>query len=140
MTAQHELHSSPDTVHWGYFEAAWEPALRVESGDKVIIHTLTAEPDDLPPDGFDVLPELLEVHANCERGPGPHFITGPVWVNGAQPGDVLEVRILDCQLRQDWGWMIIAPLLGTLPEDFPNLHRTYVRMNSEIDGHSFNGS
>ncbi len=131
MAAHHELHASPDTVHWGYFEASWEPALRVESGDRVSIHTLTAEPEDLPPEGYDVLPELLEVHAKCERGPGPHFITGPVWVNGAEPGDVLEVRILDCELRQDWGWMIIAPLLGTLPEDFPNFRRIYVRMNRE---------
>ena len=40
-------------------------------------------------------------------------------MRGAEPGDVLEVRIIDVQLRQDWAWNMIAPLKGSLPEDFP---------------------
>jgi acetamidase/formamidase len=129
MVAQHELHASPETVHWGYFDASVPPALKVDSGDRVTIHTVTAEPDDLPPEGFDVLPELLEIHARAERGIGPHFMTGPVWVNGAEPGDTLEVRILDCTLREDWGWNIILPLLGTLPEDFPLVRRVHIPLD-----------
>src|SRR5262245_58123604 len=126
MGIHHELHASLQTVHWGFFDARLPPVLRVASGDRVTFHCLTAEPEDLPPDPAWVLPELREVHARCERGPGPHFMTGPVWVEGAEPGDTLEVRILDCWLRQDWGWNLIAPLWGTLPEDFPRLRRLHL--------------
>jgi acetamidase/formamidase len=120
--AHHYLPSNPDTVHWGYWDAARAPVLRVTSGDTVTIDTLSGEPKDLPDDGSLLLPEHREVLAQASRGSGPHLLTGPVWVEGAEPGDVLEVRIQDVTLRQDWGWNIIEPLLGTLPEDFP-LHR-----------------
>jgi acetamidase/formamidase len=47
-----------------------------------------------------------------------HILTGPIAVEGAKPGDVLEVEILDISLRQDWGYHRIRPLAGTLPDDF----------------------
>jgi acetamidase/formamidase len=47
-----------------------------------------------------------------------HILTGPVAITGAEPGDVLEVEILDVRLRQDWGYNLIRPLAGTLPDDF----------------------
>lgn len=46
-------------------------------------------------------------------------MTGPVFIEGAEPGDVLEVRIIDIELRQDWGWNAFRPYMGTLPDDFP---------------------
>ncbi len=131
MSRHHELHASPETVHWGYFEASLAPVLSVESGDRVTMHCLTAEPEDLPRTGFEIPPELTEVHARCERGPGPHFMTGPVWVDGAKVGDTLEVRILDVQVRVDWGWNLIQPLLGTLPEDFPALRRLHIHLDRD---------
>ncbi len=127
--AHHELPSTPETVHWGYFEAARPPVLEVDSGDTVTVHCLSGEPEDLPPAPFEVLAEHRDVHARCERGPGPHFMTGPVFVAGAEPGDALEVRILDCELRQDWGWNLIQPLLGTLPEDFTELRRLHIAID-----------
>ena len=51
-------------------------------------------------------------------GPGPHFITGPVHVRGAAPGDALQVDILEAVPRMDWGFVAILPLLGTLPDEF----------------------
>ena len=47
-----------------------------------------------------------------------HILTGPVAITGAEPGDVIEVEILDVRLRQDWGYNLIRPLAGTLPDDF----------------------
>ncbi|WMS42298.1 acetamidase/formamidase family protein [Acuticoccus sp. MNP-M23] len=117
--AHHNLPATPETVAWGYFDAARAPVLEIDSGDTVTFETLSGEPEDMPPAGFEILPEHPEVHQRCERGRGPHFLTGPVFVRGAQPGDVLEVRILSCELRQSWGWNVVEPLLGTLPEDFP---------------------
>ena len=51
--------------------------------------------------------------------PGPHILTGPIAVRGAEPGDTLEVRIKAIELTVDWGWNLIRPLRGTLPEDYP---------------------
>jgi acetamidase/formamidase len=119
MPDSHELSSSPDTVHWGYFDAALEPVLQIASGDRVTVDTVSGVPDAMPPEGFTVREELRRIHAECRRGAGPHIVTGPIFVDGAKPGDTLEIRILDIELADDWGWNIIRPLMGTLPEDFP---------------------
>ncbi len=124
--AHHTLHSTPETVAWGSWDAARAPVLHVASGDTVTIDTLSGEPEDLPADAGLMLPEHRAVLAGVKRGPGPHLLTGPIWVEGAEPGDTLEVRILDVKLRQDWGWNIIEPLLGTLPEDFPLQRRLHI--------------
>jgi acetamidase/formamidase len=118
----HHLHSSPETCHWGFFEAKLKPVLTIASGDEVTIDTITGGPEVVPDRGkFHVPPELAEVHAKNERMVPGHILTGPVAVEGAQPGDVLEVEILDVRLRQDWGYNLIRPLAGTLPDDF---HKT----------------
>lgn len=120
MAEHHTLQANSETVAWGYWDATRAPVLRINSGDRVTLHSISGGPEDLPADHSIVAPEQFEIHAQCERGPGPHFLTGPIWVNDAEPGDTLEVRILDVQLRDEWGWNLIEPLLGTLPEDFPN--------------------
>ena len=53
-----------------------------------------------------------------DRGPGPHILTGPVFVNGALPGDVLEVRILAIDLAVDYGNNVQRPYAGALPDEF----------------------
>jgi acetamidase/formamidase len=85
MATRHILKVSPDTVQWGVWDASLAPVLRVESGDLVEIDTISGEPEDVPPGNEGVAPHHLEVHAKCRRGPGPHFLTGPVWVEGAVP-------------------------------------------------------
>ena len=115
----HHLHSSPETCHWGFFEAKLKPVLTIASGDEVTVDTISGGPDVVPDRSqFHVPPELDEVHAKNERMLPGHILTGPIAVEGAVPGDVLEVEILDIQLRQDWGWNMIKPLAGTLPDDF----------------------
>ena len=129
----HYLAAGPDTVRWGYWDATLRPVLRVSSGDTVSVETLSGEPEDMPaPElGHEVPDGLRAVHAKGERGPGPHFLTGPIHVEGAAPGDVLEVRFEEIELRQDWGWNLQAPLLGTLPEDFPDLRRLHIPLDRE---------
>lgn len=120
MTEPVKVDADAKTVKWGFHDASSEPVLSVDSGATVSIDTLTGEPWDMPDEalGFAILPEQADVHQNAERGPGPHMVTGPVYVEGARPGDVLQVDILDITVRQSWGWSLIQPLLGTLPEDF----------------------
>jgi acetamidase/formamidase len=58
-----------------------------------------------------------------------HILTGPVAVDGAEPGDMLEVRILDIKVRQDWGFNLIMPLWGTLPDDFTEPRRLNIALD-----------
>jgi acetamidase/formamidase len=128
----HHLPATPETVRWGHWDGRVPPVLTIKSGDTVTIDTLSGGPADLPDavGGFTVLPEHRAVHAAGHPAPGPHFLTGPVAVEGAKAGDVLEVRIKDIKLRQDWGWNLQAPWLGTLPEDFPELRRIHVPLDA----------
>lgn len=121
MPTNHLLTSKPENLRWGAFSAEFEAVLEVDSGDRVTIETISGGPEQVPE---EVFADLLPDHANFIADNKPilpgHIMTGPVAVKGAEPGDVLEVRIVDVQLRQDWAWNLIMPLRGTLPEDFPN--------------------
>jgi acetamidase/formamidase len=112
------LKSSVKTCHWGFFDAAHPACTTIDSGDEIIIETVSGGPDVLPGAGYFVPSELLDIHAAGLLGRPGHILTGPVAVNGAHPGDVLQVDILDVALRQDWGYNVIRPLAGTLPYDF----------------------
>jgi acetamidase/formamidase len=122
----HNLDAGADTVHWGYFDADEAPVLTVASGDTVTVTTVSGASEVLPADGsgLDVLPEHRAVLAAHAPTIGPHIMTGPVFVEGAEPGDVLEVRIREVELRQNWGYNVIRPLWGTIPEDFGDTRRT----------------
>jgi acetamidase/formamidase len=115
---RHHLKASAEACHIGFFDAARAPMLTVKPGDEVTIDTLSGAPEVIPPAPFHTPPEIREVHARSDRYPAAHILTGPVAIEGAMPGDVLEVRILDVKLRQDWGFNLIRPLGGTLQDDF----------------------
>ena len=120
----HQLRPTPSTVTWGYFDARTPPVLRVRSGDTVEIETLVSgglaglEAAGLPRD--QVQPELLEIEREVkDRGVVPHIITGPIWVEGAEPGDVLEVKILAIDLVVPYARNAFTPGRGFLPDEFP---------------------
>lgn len=123
------LNAGPDTCHWGFFDATLAPVVTIQSGDELTIHTVSGGPQMLPGAGFHVPPELLAIHEKGETMRG-HILTGPVAVEGAMPGDVLQVDILDVQLRQDWGYNVIRPLAGTLPYDFDETHLTILPLDA----------
>ena len=135
LMSHHHLHSSPETCHWGFFEAKLKPVLTIASGDEVTIDTITGGPEVVPDRSkFHVPPELAEIHARNERMVPGHILTGPIAVKGAEPGDVLEVDILDVQLRQDWGYNLIRPLAGTLPDDFHETRLLNIPLDRDADG------
>lgn len=125
----HHLAATPETCHWGWFDAAMEPALTIASGDRITVETVSGAPEDLPGDGYHVPPELFDIHARSERRMPGHLLTGPISVAGAMPGDVLEIRLLDIKLRQDWGYTKVRPLAGALPEDFDEPDRMTVALD-----------
>jgi acetamidase/formamidase len=120
----HVLKPTPETVAWGYYDAGTPPVLRIHSGDTVEIHTLnTASPSMLEAAGVspsEIEKSLRDIYEEVtDKGPGPHILTGPIFVEGAEPGDVLEVRIKDVRLAIPYGFNIFNPGRGFLPEDFP---------------------
>ncbi|MBR3369485.1 MAG: acetamidase/formamidase family protein [Rhodobacteraceae bacterium] len=127
----HTLDASPETCHWGYFDASLPPALVVQSGDTATIRTVSGAPDVLPPDGFHIPPELLDIHQRSERPLPGHILTGPIAIEGAMPGDVLEIRIDKVALRTDWGYNVIRPLAGTLIDDFHETRHITIPLDAQ---------
>lgn len=130
MSTHHEIPATPDKMVLGCFDAALPSVLEIESGDTVTLHSFPAGgKESLHPDPARVPADYLSALDTLASGPGPHFVTGPVHVRGAEPGDVLQVDILDLKFRMDWGFVAILPLLGTLPDEFTD----YETIHPDID-------
>ena len=125
------LGASPETVHWGWFDATQPPVRTIASGDTIAIESVSGGPANLPGPGYHVPPELLAIHEASERMVPGHILTGPVAVEGAEPGDVLQVDILSVTPRQDWGYNFSRPLSGTLPDDFTSLHEMIIDVDPD---------
>src|SRR5213595_3343190 len=107
----HRLEATPSTVAYGYYWSEAKPALRIASGDIIDVDTLlTNSPTGLARAGVadDKIQASLKAITTevtgDRRGPGGHILTGPVYVDGAQPGDALEVKILSIDLPIDYGY------------------------------------
>lgn len=123
-----QLKPTPKTIAWGYYDAGTPPVMRIKSGDTVEVQTLiTSSPTRL--EGAGVKPEDVEQPLRdiwkevTNKGPGGHILTGPIFIEGAEPGDVLEVRIKEIKLAIPYAYNAFRPGAGYLPEDFP-----YARM------------
>ena len=118
------LKPTPKTVAWGYYDAKAAPVLRVKSGDTVEIQTLiTNSPKRLEEAG--VAPEQVEQALRDiydqvkDKGPGGHILTGPIYIEGAEIDDVLEVKILAAKLAIPYAYNGFGPGRGYLPDDYP---------------------
>ena len=106
------LDPSATTVAWGYYWSEAKPVLRVHSGDYLTVRTLiTSSPDRLeaagvPPD--QVEKELRDVQSVKDRGPGGHVLTGPIYIEEAEPGDVLEIKFNAIDLAIPYGYNAIG--------------------------------
>jgi hypothetical protein len=93
----HRLPLAPENARWGYFDASVAPVLRIASGDLVEVETMVARGLErmilagAPEESFPGSIRRVESEVK-ERGPGPHPLTGPIAVKGAEPGDILEIR------------------------------------------------
>ena len=122
--AIYQLKPTPKTVAWGYYDASTPPVLRIKSGDTVEVQTLiTSSPTRLEGAGVkpaDVEQSLRDIYKEVtNKGPGGHILTGPIFIEGAEPGDVLEVRIKAIRLAIPYAYNAFGPGRGFLPEDFP---------------------
>jgi acetamidase/formamidase len=132
MQTDHYLLASPETVVWGYFDSAVSPVLRIRSGETVKVDTVPAgDGSELPQDRSRILSDHELVLERSERDMGPHILTGPIYVEGAKAGDVLQIEILDARIRSDWGYAAVQPLVGTLPEEFPDYETVIVDVSPD---------
>ncbi|MDE2228804.1 MAG: acetamidase/formamidase family protein [Alphaproteobacteria bacterium] len=130
--------SGPETVHWGYLWSAAEPVLRVTPGATVTIDTVSHEgllEDQGDPVGFferfgipkaEVLADAVAIYAKVQHsGAGPHVVSAPIYVEGAEAGDVLAVHVLAAEPRVPYGVNSARLGKGTLPAEFA-LNRSIV--------------
>jgi acetamidase/formamidase len=117
----HRLQATPDTIAYGYYWSEAPAVLRIASGDVIDVDTLlTNTPEGLAKAGVAderiqaSLKAIVREVTGDRKGPGGHILTGPVYVEGAEPGDVLEVRIQSIELAIDYGY---NGCKGVLPEN-----------------------
>jgi acetamidase/formamidase len=128
----HRVEAGPDTVHWGYFSAALKPVLTIESGERVTMSSVSGAPNLLPKPPFRIPPALPAIHAaNGPQRFSGHMCTGPVAIRGAKPGQVLQVEIEEITLHYDWGYNVVRPLAGALPEEFPEYRAIHIALDAE---------
>jgi len=125
----HVVRSVPENMVWGYFGADVPPVARVKDSDIVEIHTVsTSGISQKDPESFfknNNLPmdqharEVVDIMKNVKPEPSGirgHMLTGPIFIEGAQPGDSLEIRILDLPLRSTYGVNSVWPGGGGIPD------------------------
>lgn len=117
------LKATPKTVAWGYYDAAAEPVLHIKSGDTVVFETLITnsptglEKAGLPPDQVQL--NLRDIYKEItNHGPGGHILNGPVYVEGAEPGDALEIHIQKIDLAIPYAYNGFRFGAGFLTQDF----------------------
>ncbi|GAB3845884.1 acetamidase/formamidase family protein [Nesterenkonia populi] len=134
IPGEHYLETTPETARWGWLPTGdADPVLEVPSGASVTVDTLSHE-GILPDQGRDpqrffgqyevaeVLQDAVDMAARGSRpgdSPGPHVVTGPVRVEGARPGDLLRVDVMDLAQRVPYGVISSRHGLGALPGEFP---------------------
>jgi len=130
------LDAGPKTVAFGYYDAKAKPVLTIRSGDTVEFHTvITNSPEGLEKAG--VAPDQVEQKLRdifkevTDRGPGGHVLNGPVYIEEAEPGDTLEVRIQKIDLAIPYAYNGFGPNRGFLPEDFPYRKIKIIPLNHE---------
>ena len=132
--AEHVLRSTPENIFWGGFPIDSPPGITIDSGDTVRVDTISGSgftnPEVTPEEfwaQFGVGPDeiLADGKAFWESLPGreslggPHLLTGPVYVEGAEPGDTVEIEVLDLDTRVPFGINLTGPTSGVMAEDYP---------------------
>jgi acetamidase/formamidase len=142
-TDPYVLNPTASTVVWGYYWSEAKPVLHIKSGDYVRVRTvLTSSPDRLEGAGVppaEVEQELRDVQAVKDRGPGGHVLTGPISVDGADSGDVLEVRFDSINLAIPYGYNAIGQAGFLSDEIFSRRMRIVPLDREKMIGHFADG-
>jgi acetamidase/formamidase len=137
---QHQLAAGPQTVVVGNYWSESKPVLTIKSGDTVTVETVgTASvaalerlkvPADQIPDSLRAITKAI-ADKTLDRGPGGHILTGPIYIDGAEPGDVLELHIEKITLPVPWAYNGFGPTTGFLKEDFKDRYGRIINLDRE---------
>lgn len=134
VQADHFVPATPENLNWGWFPIDKDPVLTVQSGETVQINTIThvgATQNQDPVEYLtglgipreEILQDVIDFWASRDarerEGRSGHTITGPIYVDGAEPGDMLEVQILDITTRVPWGANNTSPRGGVFSTSYP---------------------
>lgn len=124
------LNATPQTIHWGYYDQSVKPVMTIKSGDTVQVETITHHSGDAPDLMMDDAIKAIYQEVKV-RGPGPHILTGPIYIQDAEPGDVLEVHIEKLEVRPDtlYGSSVAEPEYGMLCQQFPKSRATIYQID-----------
>ena len=138
------LKSTPDTILWGYIAANLPPALTIKSGQIVEIEALSHQglTTNKDPEKFfagygimgnEVLADAKSIYSEVKRpkGASVHILTGPIYVEGAEPGDTLEIRVHDIKFRVPYGVNNTGPGKGVLPKLLNDATAKLIRIDLE---------
>ena len=127
------LAATPQTVRFGMFDAGFPPVLTIDDGERVEIETVSGGPESMPgpESNFRIPAALAAIHAARLERIGPHILTGPIAIRGAEPGDMLEVQLDSISPTNDWGYCAIRPLAGVLPDEFPERFVSHIAVDRE---------
>src|SRR2546421_8790611 len=124
----HLLPATMETTQWGWFNNAQPPVLHVNSGDTIVFETMMHSHNQVVP-GTTI--EQIKKLRTDYPGRGPHTLTGPVYIEGAEPGDVLKVRI-DKIVPRAYGTNFNVPgMFGQFPGKFPEGQVKYFYLDLE---------
>ncbi len=138
--------TTPETVTWGHLPAGRAPVAKIKSGQTVSMETLTHQGliNGIDPVQFyanggvkqsEMLPEMVEIfnQVNRPKDSGAHVMTGPIYIDGAEPGDMLEVRVIDIKFRVPYGVNNSNKGVGVVPEvhdkPYPKIIRFDLKRN-----------
>src|SRR6266436_4216744 len=124
----HVLPATSDTTQWGWFNNAQPPVLHVKSGDTIVFETMMHSHNQVVP-GTTI--EQIKKLRTDFPGRGPHTLTGPVYIEGAEPGDVLKVNINRIVPRAYGTNFNVPGMFGQFPGKFPEGQVKYFYLDLE---------
>ena len=122
----HLLPATLETTQWGWFDNAQAPVLKVDSGDTVILETMMHSHNQVVPGR--TIEEIKKLRTD-HPGRGPHTVTGPIFVNGAMPGDVLKIKINRIVPRAYATNFNVPGMFGQFPKDYPDGQVKYLYLD-----------
>jgi len=122
----HILPATLETTQWGWFNNGQAPVLRIDSGDTVILETMMHSHNQVVPG--KTIEEIKKLRTD-HPGRGPHTVTGPIYVNGAEPGDVLKVRINKIVPRAYATNFNVPGMFGQFPQEYQDGQVKYMYLD-----------
>lgn len=122
----HLLPATLETTQWGWFDNAQPPVLTIDSGDTVVLETMMHSHNQVVP-GTTI--EAIKKLRTDHPGRGPHTLTGPIYVNGAEPGDVLKVTINKIVPRAYATNFNVPGMFGQFPSQYPDGQVRYMYLD-----------